>query len=380
MLLNNAEVYVYKLDDEGTFDAIGEINQFTSLMWPDKYNGYSTFSLWAPITEENKSLIKKGNIIWLGGRNAAMIEIIKLATDADGQKTYEVKGRTLEMLLTTRVIWNTYNCNNKYASTAMYEIVTQQCVSPTNIKRKIPFLVCAEDEQLGGKITYQRTGDEVYDAVYGICSERGLGFDIVFDPENKQLVFTVTEGKDRTVSQSINNPVILSTSLEDILKSSYYTNDQELKSVALIAGEGSGTDRKRTTSGDNDSEGFGRRELYVDARDLQTEIVNEDGTITIVPEEEYLEMLVNRGNEKLSDCETTETFEAKARVTGSVQYAYGVDYSKGDKITVEDEELGIRVEATVDESSENYDDEYELILTLGYSYPTLIQRIKRQLA
>lgn len=378
MLLNNADIYVYKLDDEGTFDAIGEINQFTSLIWPDKYNGYSTFSLWAPVTKENKFLIKKGNIIWLGGRkNAAVIEIIKFTTDENGQKTYEVKGRTLEMLLTTRIIWNTYSCNNKCASTAIYEIVNQQCVNPTNQNRKIPFLICADDDELGDEITYQKTGGEVYDAVYGICSEQGLGFDIIFNPADKQLIFVVTKGKDRTISQSINDSVILSTSLEDILESSYYTNDQDLKSIALIAGEDSGTDRKTTTSGD-DSIGFRRRELYVDARDLQTEITDEHGTVTVIPDDEYIRMLKNRGYEKLSDCKTVETFDAKIRVIGS-QYAYDTDYTKGDKITIEDEELGIRTEAIIDESNENYDDEYEIILTIGYSYPTLIQRVKRQL-
>ena len=73
MLLKNIDIYIYKLDDNGTFDALGQINEFTSLIWPDKFNGYTTFELNAPVTQENKELIKEDNVIWCGGDNAAMI-------------------------------------------------------------------------------------------------------------------------------------------------------------------------------------------------------------------------------------------------------------------------------------------------------------------
>ena len=43
-------------------------------------------------------------------------------------------------------------------------------------------------------------------------------------------------------------------------------------------------------------------------------------------------------------------------------------------------DLGVQVVGKVTEVSENYDDEYELIITFGYSYPTLIQKVKRQIS
>ena len=113
MQLNNLEVIVFQLDDYGKFDHIGEINKYTSLSWPDKYNGYTTFELYAPVTEENQQLIQKGNILWCRGDNAAIIEIIHSETNSKGQKTYLVKGRTLEMYLTTRIVWGTYSASNK---------------------------------------------------------------------------------------------------------------------------------------------------------------------------------------------------------------------------------------------------------------------------
>lgn len=381
MLLKNIEINVYKLDNK-TFEVIGQINQFTSLMWPDKFNGYSTFELNAPITEENKNLIKKGNIIWCGGDNAAMIEIIQSDMDDDGKKTYKVKGRTLEMLLTTRIIWGTYSCKNKNSSTAMYEIVNTQCVNPTQVNRKIPFLECAEDEQFGSIISFQKTGNEVYDSIQNIATEADLGFSILFRPKEKKLIFKVIQGVDRTVVTYSDNSnfVIFSTELEDILSSSYYTNSQDVKSIAYVAGEGEGIGRKFIVSGDNISSGFLRRELYVDARDLQSEVSNEDGTVTVIDENDYNTMLGDRGKEKLAEYIVIESFEAKVRVIGDVQYKYGVDYFKGDKVLIKDADLGIQVVGTVSEVSENYDDEYELVITFGYEYPTLIQKIKKQIS
>ena len=352
-------------------------------MWPDKFNGHATFELWAPITQENKELIKKGNILWCGGDNAAIIEIIQSDVNDKGEKTYKVKGRTLEMFLTTRIIWGTYSCSNKYSSTVMYEIVNENCVNPTKAARKIPFLECAEDEQVGKQIAYQKTGGEVYEALTTLASDADIGFCVLFRPREKKLIFKVIEGVDRSIMPASTfdaNPVIFSTDLEDILKSSYYTNDQDIKSVALVAGEGEGSERKKVISGDDASEGFLRRELYVDARDLQSEVFNNDGSTSSIPEDEYEAMLNNRGDEKLSECVVTETFDATMRVAGNVQYAYGVDYNKGDKVIVQDTELGVQVIGKITEVSENFDDEYELIITFGYSYPTLIQKIKQQIS
>ena len=379
LLEKQIQILVFEVNDT-TFDSIGEVNQYESLIWPDKFNGFGTFELWAPITDENSQYFKKGNILWCGGDNAAVVEIVKSEIDENGTKTYNVKGRTLEMLLTTRIIWGTYNAVNKDASTAMYEIVNQNCVNPSNANRKIPYLKLAEDLKFGGKITYQKTGGEVYDSLSTIASTYDLGFSVLFKPKTKELIFEVVEGVDRTVEQSTNDPVEFSTELEDLLSSSYYTNDQDVKNVAFVQGEGSGSSRKSVISGEADSKGFGRRELYVDARDLQSTSVDENGEEQSLSPAEYIQVLTQRGDDKLSECKTTETFEAQIRVFGDVQYEFGVDYKKGDKVTVRDNQLNVVVSARITEVQEEFDDEYALVLTFGYSYPTIMQKVKQQIS
>lgn len=379
LLEKQIQILVFRVDDT-TFENIGEINQYGSLIWPDKFNGYASFELWAPITDENSEYFKKGNILWCGGDNAAVVEIVKSTIDDEGTKTFNVKGRTLEMILTTRIIWGTYNASNKYASTAMYELVNQNCVNPTNTNRKIPYLECAEDKQFGGKMSVQKTGGEVYDALTTIASSKDLGFNVLFRPKEKKLIFEVVAGVDRTIEQSEVDPVEFSTDLEDILSSSYYTNNQDEKNVAFIQGEGDGASRVSQVSGNNELEGFNRKELYVDARDLQSKTINEDGTTTSLTQDEYKAALINRGDDKLAECEVTETFEAQIRVFGDIQYEFGKDYQKGDKVTVRDRQLNVVVSARITEVEEDFDDEYALVLTFGYSYPTIMQKVKRQVS
>lgn len=380
MLLRDVEISVFKIDNT-TFDAIGQINQFTSLIWPDKFNGYSTFELNAPVTVENRNMIKKGNVVWCGGDNAAVIEIIDSVTNDEGQQVFKVKGRTLEMILTTRIIWGTYVCTGIPASTAMYEIVDKNFLNTVIVNRRMPFFECAADERFGKTMSFQKTGGEVYDAIQNIASDAELGFCILFRPREKKMIFKVIQGVDRTVMQqdgSASNFVVFSTDLDDILSSSYYTNNQDVKTVALVAGEGDGSDRMFATSGDGIATGFSRREMYVDARDIQSTVVDEEGNETQLSFDDYRNMLEVRGDEKLSERIETESFDAKMRVMGEVQYKYGVDYYKGDKVIVQDANLGIQITAIVSESCEYFDDKYALDVTFGFSHPTLFQKIKQQ--
>ena len=63
MLLNKSiQIIVFQINNS-VFDQIGDISQYTTLIWPDAFNGYASFELWAPITEDNSELLKKGNVI-----------------------------------------------------------------------------------------------------------------------------------------------------------------------------------------------------------------------------------------------------------------------------------------------------------------------------
>lgn len=92
-------------------------------------------------------------------------------------------------------------------------------------------------------------------------------------------------------------------------------------------------------------------------------------------DEEYLNLLVGRGNEKLSDCKMVEQFEATIRTVGS-QYEYLKDYKIGDIVTVQDERLGISIDVRIVKVEQSFSDNYDLLITFGYDMPKLLRKLK----
>lgn len=120
--------------------------------------------------------------------------------------------------------------------------------------------------------------------------------------------------------------------------------------------------------------GIGRRELFVDAKDLQSR--QEDGSV--MADGEYAAVLATRGAEKLAEARLVQSFNAVVR-THNPAYAYGVDFFLGDTITVTDERLGVTVDAVVYGVERASGREGEsLSLILGCSRPTLYERLRRK--
>lgn len=120
--------------------------------------------------------------------------------------------------------------------------------------------------------------------------------------------------------------------------------------------------------------GLDRRELYVDARDLQSDADPEHP----LTEEEYVALLTTRGREKLAENQLVKSFSAVVR-TLDPTYVYGVDFFLGDTITVTDERLGVTIDAVVEAVERSVSRNGEtMTLTLGYSTPTLHDILKRK--
>lgn len=122
------------------------------------------------------------------------------------------------------------------------------------------------------------------------------------------------------------------------------------------------------------SSGLNRREIYIDARDLQSDSDPENPLTA----EEYLAVLQARGLAKLAENQLVKSFSANVRLYNA-SYQYGVDFFDGDTITVTDERLGVSVDAVVQGAEITWDERGEsLVLTLGYGVPTTSDILKRK--
>lgn len=365
------ELNIYVFDTSLTL--LGVVDSATGLTWGEKYTQAGSFELWCPLTDVNVALLQEDNVLWIGTESAGVIEFKELNLDSEGSKTIHIQGRLAEVYLGYRTIYPTIFVTDNL-SNVLRIYVRDNITNPTDSARKIPCIELASDQEvIGSLISHQKVGDTVLSEMTNLCQANNTGFKLQFFPRDKKFVFRVYQGVDRSLDQSTNDPVFFSSDLDDILESTYSHNKSEYRNFAYVAGEDKGTARKVQTVGD--ATGLSRKEVFVDARDLQSE--KEDGTT--IPEAQYNSMLVERGKTKLEEYKDIETFSATLRTFGVTGYTYGVDFSLGDKVTVYDSALKIRANAVVTSAMKTYDQDGErLDLTFGYEQPTIAEKLERR--
>ncbi len=188
----------------------------------------------------------------------------------------------------------------------------------------------------------QTNYENLMEWIYKICEIVGGTANIrLKSDENGQysLLFELSEGTDRSISQSENPHIIFSDTYNNLLSFDYILDCTEYSNFAYIAGSGEGSERKRTIfyNGSEVPEFLERYECYVDARDLSDETQN-NGVSTEIPKNEYTALLKQRGAENLVP--VTETSESTIAVDGR-QYQYNKDYFLGDYVTVEHQRFGL---------------------------------------
>lgn len=119
--------------------------------------------------------------------------------------------------------------------------------------------------------------------------------------------------------------------------------------------------------------GLSRREIWIDARDLQSDS-DPDNPLTPA---EYQAVLENRGKGKLAEKQLVRSFSSQVRTYDST-YKLGEDYQIGDTITVIDERLGLTVGAVVQAVERSVGKDEDLVLTFGYGQPTVFDKLARK--
>ena len=142
--------------------------------------------------------------------------------------------------------------------------------------------------------------------------------------------------------------------------------------------------RIKKTTINNGISGLDRLELFVDARDVsdteQEEVTDDEGNTTTVdveiPWSEYEPLLLQRGNEKLSEWTKIETFEGT--INTNANNVYKVDYDLGDIVTIYDKDLRIKLDTRITEIEETYEKgKVEIVPTFGNNIPTLLTKLKQ---
>lgn len=332
---------------------LGVVENQRSLLWTRRYFEAGSFQVYVPITDYNVTLFKRGNLItYRGAGDAGVIESLTL--EENNLKTEILaEGRFLSSYMDRRLIRGTTNFNGKV------EVAMRQLLSNAT---PLPLVRLGELKGFGETVEFQATYKNLLEYETKLAMYANFGFRFIPDFTAKTITFDVYKGVDRSRTQKDRAFVEFSDEFSNINTMMYIENEQMLKNVAYVGGEGEGSARTIVQVGNTASTGLDRRELFVDARDLQS-----DDLTTA----QYRAILTQRGNDVMKEYALAETMECSA--DANLNFKYRVDYDLGDIVTVKKKKWQISKDLRITEVMEVYEHgNMEVAPTFGSPLPTKI--------
>lgn len=367
----------YLLDNELNKKYI--IDTYSSAIWVKRYNDIGDCELVISASIENFRKIKECKYI---ARNdddmVCKIKKVELQTDEENGDQLILTGKDITDILNQRIVIKQTNFNG-LVEDYIRTLINDSIIKPTNADRKIKNFALSNKEGFSETIREQVTYDNVGDKIQKLCKQYGWGYKVTVN--NGNFIFALYKGND------ISSYITFSHNYDNISTTDYSKDDSNIKNVALVAGEGEGVARKTITIGNG--VGIDRHELYVDARDISSEIdydelltnypngnekvinnviyyqvngsniailtKNDAGEITNVQlcNNIYMENLKNTGYEKMSAYTSITSFSGEIIV--GMSYKYKEDYNLGDIVNIVNE-YGISINVRISEVIENQDD------------------------
>lgn len=327
------------------FNFKGMIDDYDSFYFVRNYFLAKEFQL--VCSSKYKSILRDGNIIFIDPKKPLIIEDT-IIDENKGQIT--VKGKDLKSILDRRVtvptVGNGYDTINSNAEDVIKHYVLTNAVNPTDRKRKIERLVIAENKNRGIKINWKSRYKYLNKEISDICGTTGLGWKITLDLDNKAFIFNVIEGKDLTTGT---NKVLFGEDFNNITNVISTKITSNYKTMGIIAGQGEDINRKVEEVFINDNTGLERRELFIDARDIEN---TEDNKLT------------DRAVSKLKENSLINNVESTAL---NKPFVYEKDWDLGDIVI---RKIGNTFEnLRVTEVTEVYEGNFKIDLILGDLIP-----------
>lgn len=328
---------------------IGEVEEFTSFIFERKWFTYSNFQL--VVENFNKDLFKTGNYIVVNNDpyRSGEINSINIVNN-----TVTIKGFGVGFWLSNRITVpptgkSTYYFNN-YAEDILCNIVYVNAINAEDSKRNFKNLYINSSKGRGEKLAFESRYKVLSNELETISKTSKLGWCIYFDYKNKKFIFETLAGIDKTVNQQDNAPIIFSKRYDNIIEREYMKDISEYKNCAIVAGQGEGSNREIVVVND-DLSGLERKEIFIDARDVENN-----------------NNLSDRGKSKLSENIIIESFEANID-----PISYKLDWDLGDFITILDDEIGVISDTQIVEVREIYEDG---VLTIEPTFGEVISQFK----
>lgn len=243
-------------------------NTFISLLWKPHYNKIGNFTLEVAETDINKSLIKTDYYISISDDDNLMVI-----------KTVEVKNKKIVAtgFSATRVLYDVAFIGTIEAGQNVPAAIKSAYATTSGFP-----LVNIADSDLNVTYSQQISHKSIGELCEIMCGATDLGFKAVKNGKNIDIVFY----------QPKENPnLVFAEKYGNIKNSSLLISTNAYKNYAIVLGQGEGEDRIKVFVDIRTSQTEQKRDLIIDAKDLQ-KAENET-------QEKYIKRLEARGIEKL---------------------------------------------------------------------------------
>lgn len=334
-----------------------------------RYQSFDTFTMRVPLDFLSISIFKVDNLVLIQDE---FFYVDKALVDKDTDKYMTVSGKSLVAKAMMRIIERTYQVASKEPERIAFDLLSAN-VSNANAQRKIHYIrtQSAQKTFTGKKTDFQNTYGNVFEQIETLMLAYDFGLKekpIDYDNPAQEVEFY----RGRNVS----NAVEFSKGFENLLVESYENSNDDERTTAYALGEGEGNARKKVMIAPS-LQGLERKEIYVDARDLQMKVTNEDGTETTLNNAQYEAVLKQRANEKLAERAAMLELNGTIDLTSEL-FVFGRDYFVGDRVRITSELFGLTKTSVITEIEEVWDGGHSLEPTFGHSSPTLIDKLKRR--
>lgn len=352
-------------------EIIGIIDTAQSIIWHSVYFGVGDFEIYAKATPAVLQMLKSGHYVTRPDDiEIGIIESINISNDAQSGLMITAAGRFAKAILDRRIIYNLSGTVNKATilrgnvEENIRTVVSKNAIAcPFDSKRNISRLALGALAGISAKIVDENGNAAQKQVSYenlltytdNVLREYGLAAIVLFDRATKKLLYTVYNGIDR----SINNangvvPIVFSQEFDNLTASEYSFSNTAEKNTALIGGEGEGIARFYSLIAGTETD-LQRREIFIDASSISKTYKDENEEEHTYTNAEYAALLNAKGKQDIAQLIAVESFAGTIDVING-NWKYNRDFTLGDIVSVQDNNIGVYINARITEVTEVQDE------------------------
>lgn len=329
-----------------TFLRESVVDEYTSLIWTERYSKNGEFQLILPATQQRIIDLAEGQFVGLRDSDEPM----QIQTQSIDNGLMTVNGVTVEPFFNERWIltstdpdvneWKLRDHPGKILGKIVEETVVSggDYLSPGykigGVLNEMPYLVMGNTTASGDIVNATIPFGPMYDAMLPIAETYKIGMKVFLsraDPFGYEFTFTTWVGEDRTSTQLVNNLIRFSTGQDSLSNGKELHSIAGYKTVAYVFppswSPATAVQVVYAPGVDPAAVGFNRRVLVLEASDISSDEVT--GGVTLIS------LMQQKGKDALANNNFIKVFDGE--VIPQPNYAYGTDYYLGDIIELVDQ-------------------------------------------